>query len=88
MLPACGSNGISHNTCLPRAAAAIAGSMCAPYGVAIVKYQYQGKQAVNHCLKKLCIHISLRVIQLFLWLLSFRGAKESENQLKKKGCPF
>jgi hypothetical protein len=25
---------------------------------------------------------------LFLWLLSFGGAKESDNKLKKKGCPF
>jgi len=25
---------------------------------------------------------------LFLWLLSFGGAKESDIKLKKKGCPF
>jgi len=25
---------------------------------------------------------------LFLWLLSFGEAKESDNKLKKKGCPF
>jgi len=25
---------------------------------------------------------------LFIWLLSFGGAKESDIKLKKKGCPF